>query len=148
MVPYRITVQVAQVVPIEGIAFASRLIATYTNLRRIDQTRCPIGPSHDAAEYTGAAAPLPTPPTPAFSVAVHPAADSVTVTDTSARGAGGARIVSRQWQFDDPASGPVDTATIPAAEHTFSTPGAYQVSLTVTVAFGLSASAVNTVIAP
>ncbi len=148
VVPYRITVEVAQVVAIEGIGFASRLTATYANLHRIDRTRCPIGPSHDAAQYTGAAAPLPGPPAPAFSVALHPAADSVTVTDTSAPGAGGARIVSRLWQFGDPASGPADTATTPEAEHTFSAPGAYQVSLTVTDANGLTATAVQTVTAP
>ncbi len=147
VVPYDITVQVAQAVPIEGIAFASRLTATYTNLRRIDRTRCPIGPSHDAAQYIGAA-PLPAPPAPAFSVAVHPAADSATVTDTSAPGAEGARIVSRLWQFGDPASGPADAATTPKAEHTFSAPGAYQVSLTVTDANGLTATAVHIVTAP
>lgn len=148
VVPFRITVQVAQVVAIEGIAFASGLTATYTNLHRIDRTRCPIGPSHDAAQYTGLAAPLPAPPAPAFSVAVHSAADGVTVTDTSIPGAGGARIVSRLWQFGDPASGPADTATTPKAEHTFSAPGAYQVSLRVTDANGLTATAVHTITAP
>jgi PKD repeat protein len=148
VVPYRITVQVAQVAAIEGIGFASQLTATYTNLRRIDRTRCPIGPSHDAAQYTGAAAPLPTPPTAAFSVAAHPATDSVTVTDTSVPGAGRARIVSRVWQFGDPASGPVNTATSSPAEHTFSAPGRYQVLLTVTDANGLTATAVQTVVAP
>jgi PKD repeat protein len=148
LVPYRITVQVAQVVAIEGIGFASQITASYTNLRRIDRTRCPIGPSHDAAQYTGAAAPLPTAPASSFSVAAHPAADSVTVTDTSVPGAGGARIVSRVWQFGDPASGPANTATSSPADHTFSAPGSYQVSLTVTDANGLTATAVQTVVAP
>ena len=46
--------------------------ATYTNLRRIDRTRCPIGPSHDAAQYTGRRRRCPGPPAAAFSVAVHP----------------------------------------------------------------------------
>jgi PKD repeat protein len=148
VVPFQVTVQVAQVVAIQGIAFASGLTATYTNLHRIDRTRCPIGPSHDAAQYTGVAAPLPSPPAPAFSVAVHRAVDGVTVTDTSVPGAGGARIVSRLWQFGDPASGPADTATTPEAQHTFSAPGAYQVSLSVTDANGLTATAVHTVTAP
>lgn len=148
VVPYQITVQVAQAAAIEGIAFASALTATYTNLHRIDRTRCPIGPSHDAAQYSGAAAPLPTPPAAGFSVAAHPTADSVTVTDTSAPGAGGARIVSRVWQFGDPASGPANTATTAQAEHTFSAPGDYQVLLTITDANGLTATAARTVTAP
>jgi hypothetical protein len=145
VVPFQVTVQVAQVVAIQGIAFASGLTATYTNLHRIDRTRCPIGPSHDAAQYTGVAAPLPSPPAPAFSVAVHRAVDGVTVTDTSVPGAGGARIVSRLWQFGDPASGPADTTTTPEAQHTFSAPGAYPVSPSVPDAHALTSTAVRTV---
>jgi hypothetical protein len=74
VVPYMIKVQVTQVVTIEGVAFASQVSASYANRRRIDRTRCPLGPSHDAARYLGAAAPLPSPPAPAFLVAAHPAA--------------------------------------------------------------------------
>jgi PKD repeat protein len=147
-VPYRISVQVARVVPIEGIAFASALTATYTNLRRIDHTRCPIGPSHDAARYRGAAAPLPSPPAATFQAAVHQADDSATVTDTSTPGGGGAPIVARLWRFGDPASGAANTATTSPASHTFSAPGAYQVSLTVADANGLIATSTQTVIAP
>ncbi len=148
VVPYRIAVQVAQAVPIEGIAFAGALTATYINPRRIDRTRCPIGPSHDAAQYVGAAAPLPSPPAATFSAAVNPAADSATFTDTSHPGAGGARILAWTWQFGDPASGAANTAATPQATHTFSGPGAYQVSLTVTDANGLSATTTQTVTAP
>src|SRR5579884_1340623 len=53
VVPYRITVRITGVDRVQGIPFAGRLAATYTNLRRIDRTRCPVGPSHDAARYTG-----------------------------------------------------------------------------------------------
>ena len=148
VVPYHVTVNVAQAVPVEGIAFASRLTATYTNLRRIDHTRCPVGPSHDAAGYLGAAAPLPGPPAAAFSTAVQPGTDTATFTDTSAPGAGGAPIVARAWQFGDPASGAADTATTSPAQHTFSAPGTYQVQLTVTDANGLTATAVGTVVVP
>ncbi|MGZ4350688.1 MAG: PKD domain-containing protein [Solirubrobacteraceae bacterium] len=148
VVPYRVTVQVAQAVPVEGIAFAGQLTAIYTNLRRIDRTRCPIGPSHDAAQYTGAAAPLPGPPSAAFAVAAQPSTDSATFTDTSGPGAGGARIVARLWQFGDPASGSANSATISPAQHTFSAPGTYQVGLTVTDANGLTATATQTVVAP
>jgi PKD repeat protein len=148
VVPYTVTVQVTQVAPVEGIAFAGQLSAAYTNRRRIDHTRCPLGPSHDAAQYTGVAAPLPSPPAAAFQVAPHPADDSATFTDTSTRGAGGAPIVGRQWQFGDPASGAANTATTSPATHTFSAPGVYQVSLTVTDANGLSATSTQTVTAP
>jgi PKD repeat protein len=148
VVPYRITVQVAQAVAVEGIAFAARLTATYTNLRRIDHTRCPIGPSHDAARYAGGAAPLPAPPAAAFSVAAHPASDSATFTDTSRPGAGHARIVSRLWQFGDPESGSANSATTATAQHTFSAPGSYQVQLTVTDANGLTSTTTQAVVAP
>ena len=148
VVPYTIRVRVVQVVPIEGIPFAGALSATYVNHRRIDHTRCPIGPSHDAARYTGAAAPLPTPPAAAFQVAVAPGSDTATVTDTSAPGAGGAPILGRQWQFGDPASGAANTAGTSPAAHTFSAPGAYQVSLTVVDVNGLSATTAQTVVVP
>ena len=148
VVPYRVTVQVAQVSPVEDIAFAGQLTATYTNLRRIDRTRCPVGPSHDAARYVGAAAPLPTPPTAGFTVAAQPGTASDTFTDTSQLGAGGAPIVTRLWQFGDPASGAANTASASPAQHTFSAPGTYQVQLTVTDANGLAATAVQTVVVP
>ena len=148
VVPFTIRVQVTQVVPIEGIAFASSLSAVYTNRRRIDRTRCPIGPSHDAAGYTGVAAPLPSPPAAGFLVAAHPADDSATFTDTSAPGTGGAPIVSRVWQFGDPTSAAGNTTTVNPAGHTFSAPGVYQVTLTVTDANGLSATTSRPVTAP
>jgi PKD repeat protein len=148
VVPYTVRVQVSHVVRIGGIAFASRLNAAYTNRRRIDRTRCPIGPSHDAAMYTGAAVTLPSPPLATFQVATQPAADSATFTDTSTPGTGGVRIVRRLWQFGDPASGAADTATASPAAHTFSAPGTYQVSLSVTDANGLSATRTQSVVAP
>jgi hypothetical protein len=148
VVPYTIAVHVNQTVSVEGIAFASQLSAVYANRRRIDRTPCPLGPSHDEAWYVGAAAPLPSPPTAGFQVNTHPGGDTATFTGTSARGAGGARIVSRVWQFGDPASGPANTATNNPAGHTFSAPGVYQVVLTITDANGLTASTTQTVTVP
>ena len=148
VVPYTIAVHVTQAVPVQGIAFAGQLSAVYANRRRIDHTPCPLGPSHDEAWYVGVAAPVPSPPTAAFRVAANPGGDTATFTGTSARGAGGARIVARVWQFGDPASGPADTATTNPASHTFSAPGVYQVGLTVTDANGLSASATQPVTVP
>jgi PKD repeat protein len=148
VVPYRVAVDVIGAVAIQGIRFASRLSATYTNPGRTDRTRCPIGPSHDAAQYSGVAAPLPSPPTAAFGVTVNGSADSATFTDTSTLGAGAAPIVSRLWQFGDPASGSANTAQTPTASHTFSAPGTYSVSLTVTDANGLTSSQTQSVVAP
>lgn len=148
VVPYTITVLVTQAVPVEGIAFASQLSAVYANQRRIDHTPCPLGPSHDSAWYAGAAAPLPSPPVAAFEVATRAGSDRAIFRGVSARGAGGARIVSRLWQFGDPASGAANTATVNPARHIFSAPGAYRVVLTVTDANGLSASATHAVTVP
>ncbi len=148
VVPYRITVRVSQVTPVQGIPFAAQITAAYTNARRIDRTRCPVGPSHDAAQYIGVAAAVPSPPAAAFTVATQGAGDSATVTDTSRRGAGGARIVSRTWQFGDPASGVANTATGAHATHTFSHPGVFAVTLTVTDANGLRAATTRAVTAP
>ena len=148
VVPYTVRVQVTQVVAIQGNAFASRLLATYTNHRRIDRTRCPIGPSHDAAQYTGTAAPLPTPPAAAFQVAVQPGHDTATFTDASTPGAGGAPIVGRLFGFGDPATGPADAATATPATHTFSAPGSYRVVLIIIDANGLTASSTQTVVVP
>jgi PKD repeat protein len=148
LVPYRITVQVSQVAAVQGIPFAGQVTAAYTNTRRIDHTRCPIGPSHDAAQYIGVATPVPSPPTAAFTVAAQPVTDGATVTDTSTPGAGGAGITSRVWQFGDPASGAADTATAARAMHTFSQPGVYAVTLTVVDANGLGATTTQAVTAP
>jgi PKD domain len=148
VVPYTITVLVRQAVPVEGIVFASQLSAVYANRRRIDHTPCPLGPSHDAAWYVGVAAPLPSPPTAGFQVTTNPSSDTVTFTGRSTRGAGGARIASRVWQFGDPASGPADTATTNPASHTFSAPGVYRVVLTITDANGLTASLTQSVTVP
>jgi len=147
VVPYTVSVQVTQAVPVEGIAFAGQISAVYTNRRRIDHTRCPLGPSHDSAQYLGAAAPLPSPPAAAFRVSLHPANDSATLTDTSTAGAGGAPIVSRAWQFGDPASGAANTSAARRAQHSFSAPGVYQVTLMVTDANGLSATTMQSVTA-
>jgi hypothetical protein len=146
VVPYTVRMQVIQAVTIQGIPFASGLSAIYTNRRRIDHTRCPIGPSHDAARYLGAATALPSPPTSAFQAAVVPGSDTATFTDTSTLGAGGAPIVSRLWQFGDPASAAANTATASPAAHTFSAPGTYQVTLLVVDANGLAAASAQTVV--
>jgi hypothetical protein len=147
-VPYGITVTVTRASVIQGISFATALVATYTNLVRRDLTICPIGPSHDAARYRGSASPEPSPPTASFSDQLNPSTDTATFTDTSALGAGGGPIVSISWRFGDSASGALNTATTRDPSHHFTAPGVYQASLTVTDATGLKSTATNTVTVP
>ncbi len=147
-VPYRVTVDVTQAVSIQGMAFATGLTATYTNQRRPDRTICPTGPSHDAATYSGAASPPPSPPTAAFSAAVAPGTETATFASTSAPGGDQAPLTAYAWQFGDPASGAANTATTPQAAHAFTAPGTYTVSLTVTDAAGLTATQSQQVVVP
>jgi PKD repeat protein len=146
--PYRVTVTVTQAIAIQGIEFARSLDATYSNRNRADHTPCPIGPSHDAAVYTGVAAALPSPPNASLSVVLSPATDGAQFTDTSTPGTGAAPLVLRRWVFGDPASGGADVAGAAQVTHAFSAPGVYVVSLTVTDANGLSSTTRQAVIAP
>jgi hypothetical protein len=148
VVPYVVTVNVTQAVDIQGTAFASALSARYTNLHRSDRTICPVGPSHDAAVYSGVASPPVSPPTAAFSSAVTPGTDTATFTSDSTPGGDQSPLTSVLWRFGDAASGAADTATAPQATHTFSAPGTYTVSLTVTDANGLSSSQSQQVVVP
>ncbi len=147
-VPYGITVTVTRATVIQGSSFASALVATYTNLVRRDRTICPIGPSHDAARYSGVASPVTGPPTAAFSDQLNPATDTATFTDRSAVGPGGAPIVSISWQFGDPASGALNAASTSNPTHHFTAPGTYDVTITVTDANGLKSTATNPVSVP
>jgi PKD repeat protein len=148
-VPYRITLTVDGAAIVQGIRFARRITATYVNPRRSDATRCPLGPSHDAASYAGRlSSPLPSPPTVTFSRVFASASDSASFTDTSSPGIGGAAIVSRLWQFGDSASGAANSSTLVAPVHQFSASGTYAVSLMVTDANGLSSTGERLITAP
>lgn len=147
VVLYRITVRVTRAVRIQGIRFARRIAATYSNPRRIDRTICPLGPSRDAARYRGSA-PVPGPPHPAFTAAAGATGTTATFSDTSAPGEGGAAVRHRLWQFGDPGSGAADTAIGTQPSHTFTVPGTYQVTLTVADANGLRASVTQPVTVP
>ncbi|HEY5430021.1 MAG TPA: PKD domain-containing protein [Solirubrobacteraceae bacterium] len=151
VVPYRITVAVTNAVVIGGVEFARGITASYTNLARIDRTRCPIGPSHDAARYTGVASALPTPPAAAFAasaVGATPVTDSVQFTDTSTPGAARAPIVGWLWNFGDGSSGDADKSPARDPVHTFTAPGTYAVCLIVTDANGLRAGLCRDVTVP
>jgi hypothetical protein len=148
-VPFAITLTIAAAVRVQAIRFARRIKATYVNRARSDDTPCPLGPSHDAARYTGTlSSPVPTPPTASFSAQVDATDATVDFTDTSQPGAGGAAIQTYQWMFGDPASGPFDTSTQADPVHQISAPGSYTVSLTVTDANELSSTSMQTVTVP
>jgi hypothetical protein len=148
-VPFRITLTVTAAQQVEDVAFARRIAATYVNPRRTDTTRCPLGPSHDAARYTGTAtSALPPPPVAQFTDQVDAATQAASFTDTSAPASGGAQITSQLWNFGDPASGAQDTSTERNPAHRFTAPGSYQVALTVTDGNGLTATTAQTVTVP
>ena len=147
--PYKITLKVVAATEIGGVMFAQRISASYVNRSRTDATRCPLGPSHDAAEYTGRLkSRLPTAPVARFSVSVDVANDVATFTDLSHRTRRGARLVSQLWNFDDRASGTLDTSTLANPTHQFSAPGDYVVTLTETNLSGLQSTKTETVVAP
>ncbi len=58
---------------------------------------------------------------------------------------GGGTIVSWNWNFDDPASGPDNTSTLPNPVHMFSAAGDYDVELIVTNVNGCSDTTINTI---
>jgi hypothetical protein len=139
-VPYSVDVRITRTATIQGHVFARRLSATYENLDRADHTPCPLGPSHDAARYVGTAAPLPSPPQARFMVRVRTGSTDASFLGVSRRGAGGARIVRRRWNFGDPRSGRSDLSTRRRPRHAFSGTGTYLVTLTVIDANGLSST--------
>jgi PKD repeat protein len=143
---YSITMRVTAATTIGGVRFARRIAATYDNRKRSDTTRCPLGPSHDAARYRGrVTSHLPLAPRAGFSVLVNPTTDIASFTDTSSPKSGRAR---RRWDFGDPLSGASDRSASRDPRHRFSAPGAYEVRLTETDHDGLSATATQRIIIP
>ncbi len=148
-VRFRITLTVTRGVVIQGRRFAQRITATYVNRRRTDDTPCPLGPSHDAARYTGRlVSPLPSPPVARFTTAVTAGTLSVGFTDASSVGAGRVPIETTAWQFGDPASGAEDSSALADPVHQFTAPGSYAVTLEATNADGLTSTVTQTVVVP
>jgi PKD repeat protein len=131
-----ITVRVVGAATVGTTPVATRLKATYTNPVRTNMTRCPGGIGHDAARYRGRrVTPLPGPPAPGFTDTVDQLTSSATFTDKSRPGGGGARIVSRSWDFGEPSS-PRNTSSQQNPSHRYRLPGTYTVMLTVRDQYG------------
>jgi hypothetical protein len=148
-VPYRITLTVAAATQVGGVTFARRITARYDNPSRANETRCPLGPSHDAARYTGRlTTPLPAAPVASFSVSMDGATDVASFVDLSHQVTHGAGLVSQLWTFGDSASGATDVSTLANPEHQYSAPGNYVVTLIETDAKGLTSTTTEMVTAP
>jgi PKD repeat protein len=147
--PYEIRLTIAGTRLIDGVRFAKRIRATYVNMSRGDSTPCPLGPSHDAATYTGrAVSALPRPPRASFTSEVRPTTQSVSFTNTSVATRPGGRIVSRLWSFGDPRSGAANGSTGKRPTHAYTAPGSYLVTLTVTNRDGLTSTSEQRVLVP
>ena len=84
------------------------------------------------ASTTTAQLAAPGPPGAAFAATEQGSTATFSFNDESTPGFGGAAIVSWQWDFGDPASGPGDTSATENPSHTFTAAGTYSVTLTVT----------------
>jgi PKD domain len=143
---YSITLRVTAATSIGGVRFARRIAATYDNRKRSDTTRCPLGPSRDAARYRGrVTSNLPLAPTAAFTVLVNPTTDVASFTDTSPPKRDRAHRRAR-WNFGDPLSGASDRSASRDPQHRFSAPGAYTVTLTEIHHDGLSGTVAQRVV--
>jgi hypothetical protein len=138
---YSLSVRIRNSRPVQSVRFATRIVALYESVARVNGTRCPGFLGSDAASFHGRLVALPGPPRAAFTFireSIAPATFSFA--DSSTPGRGGAAIVSRQWDFGDPASGAANIDTSATPSHTYVTPGVHTVTLTVTDANGLTAT--------
>lgn len=147
--PYTIRLRVTATRTVGGIRFARRVAATYVNRTRIDRTGCSLGPSYDAARYSGRLrGGLPSPPQAAFTATVGQGG-LVAFADASRPGSGpGRRVVAWRWNFGDPSSGAADVSGLPSPTHQYAAPGSYVVTLTAVDHAGLEASTEQTVTVP
>ncbi|MGA2009470.1 MAG: PKD domain-containing protein [Solirubrobacteraceae bacterium] len=87
-------------------------------------------------------------PSASFTVAPAGATGTFAFTDTSTPGIGQAPIVAWSWNFGDPGSDAQDASTAEDPAHSFSAPGAYEVTLTATDANGLTSTTAMQVVSP
>lgn len=136
-----ITVRITRAEAVQTKRFATAITAVYRNPARYNGTLCSGFLGHDGARYSGRATAAPGPPTADFSAAPNVATQSAAFSDASRRGSSGAPIRAWRWSFGDPASGSANSSSAANPSHTFSAHGTYAVTLTVTDANGLTASA-------
>jgi hypothetical protein len=145
----KVTLSITRTATVLGQPFATAVKATYSNPRRTNRTPChgrSLG--RDGARYSGKIVAVPGPPGADFGTTKpDPLGTTVDFDDESARGAGGAKIVQRSWDFGDQSSGAANRGTGATPEHTFSAHGTYRVTLTVTDANGLTSTTTKQVVA-
>jgi PKD domain len=140
--PERIRVSPTRFQSVQQVAFVTAIRAAYYNPSRTNHTQCSGFIGHDGARYSGTlSSPLPSPPTAGFTQSPPaPPSGAVSFNDATTPGTGGAPEVQRSWNFGDPSSGSANTDIGASPTHTFSAPGTYTVTLSVTDANGLTSS--------
>jgi len=103
LVPYKIRVRVLAAEAIGTVDYATKIAATYTNRSRTDLTACPLGPSHDAATYTGVLISQPVPVSTPSSTAPPSISGNTTVGQrlTATPGTWTERPASYAYQWED-----------------------------------------------
>ena len=126
-----------------------RLASTLAGTARLTGT-CGGRPAELALSWTAGRSDIPEPPTAGFSLGPDPVsltADGgvVTFDDTSVDDLDGGTIVSRVWEFGDPAAGDANAAEGAHVSHRYTSTGTFTVRLTVTDDDGVSATVADVV---
>jgi hypothetical protein len=130
---YKIGLSVTKSRTVQGKRFATAIRANYNNTRRVNKTPCGGSIGRDAGTYTGKLSSAVPSSSADFEFANGSTPLSVDFADKSA--AKGGRLVSWSWTFGD---GGKSTKRNPS--HTYTTPGTYDVTLTIRDSNGLTSA--------